>query len=185
MTMSNDDFLADVSNHARLLRAGSGLSKITAEEVASLLTKSIGSEHASLMLRDRNCAESYLTSTEAKLRCAALLALTYHWEPDNAFKDACERLVLGDPNPIVRKCALASFYVSYYATDRLRVGRAAAALTYDNSLPLELRLHAYRSIVQLYMHGRTTAWYPKSPDSREFRFPEDVDWKLVDSFMFA
>ena len=129
-------------------------------------------------------AQSFLTDSDPNLRSAALVAIAHLWQPDHIFKDACEELVLADPSPKVRKCAMAALFICYRGTDDARLGELVGLVTYDNSLPRELRHYAYRLLFQLYLPRRITVSHPPAPDSAGFRFPEDVDWKLVDSFLY-
>lgn len=182
--MDDDNLLQHFPHHAALMRRCLGIRKPTEAEVRAIVEKSVGAERVSRFFDSRTSAESYLTDRAPEMRGAAIITIAHHWGPDDNFKNACERLVLSDSDPVVRKCALACFYSSCRATDKGRVGKVAALLTYDNALPSDLRMYAYRSLVQLYMHKRLTAWYPRSPDSPGFCFPEDVDWKLVDAFLY-
>ena len=179
-----DDNLRLFPRHAELLQKILGYAPPGAAAVRAMLIERLGHQHASGMLGSRRCAETYLKSADAVLRYWALIALAFHWGPDEFVKQEFELISLTDPAPAVRKCALSCFYILYHATDRIHVGRVAATLTYDNSLPRELRLYAYRSLVELYKHRRITVWYPREAYSVDFRFPEDVDWNFVDRFLF-
>lgn len=153
-------------------------------EIKAIVERSVGKDIKDRIFQSRSAAERYLASPEPNVRCAALVAIKCYWGPDDAFKESCERLVLADRSPAVRKCALASIFSCYRESDPGHAGRIAALLVYDNTQPSELRNDAYRLLFRLYLPHRITVSHPLSPDAAGFRFPNDVDWKLVDTFLY-
>lgn len=151
------------------------------EPVRAMAEKAAGQEHAERMYESRASAESYLMHPESSFRYAALNVLAVHWGPDEGFAAACEDLLAKDRDTNVRGCALQYLCMCYRDTDDTRVGRITAQLVYDNAEPCDLRLAAYRSLFYLRRWHGSTKRPARLPT---FRFPEDVDWKFVDSFLY-
>lgn len=136
--------------------------------------------HAAAMGESRAAAESYLSHPDPKLRRAALLAIKYHWTPDEAFKGHCERLVSEDHDVEVRSLALTCLAGCYSQSDDARIGRLAAQLVVDESAPRDLRLSAYSALFTI--RGMPTEAVLAAHRSRS-RFPENIDWEFVDTFL--
>ena len=68
----------------------------------------------------------------------------------------------------------------YIRTDDSRIGALAARLVYDDSEPEELRITAYRSLFTV--RGMPADEFLQAA-SAKFRFPEDVDWPFVDTYL--
>jgi hypothetical protein len=136
--------------------------------------------HASRMLESRASAESYLVHPDPRVRRGALLVLSIHWKPNKAFGESCESLVRKDADPKVRSLAMACLAECYSGTDDRRVGAFAAQVLYDASSTVDVRVAAYHAL--FIVRGRPLlASLP--PGSAEFRFPADVDWSFVESFL--
>ena len=132
-----------------------------------------------VMLESRVSAESFLTHADPKLRCAAIIVLSMHWGNSAEFAQTCDDLLRSDPSLKVRLQALAAIEGFYGGTDNLRIGGMVARMVLEDSLPLELRRAAYRSLFSI--RGMPTAALLKAA-SPTFRFPEDVDWPFLESF---
>lgn len=122
-------------------------------------------------------AERYLRSSDPRNRLAALFIIRYCWTLTPAFAEQCERMALEDCDEKVRSAALL-FLATYYrdTTDR-RVGKFVAELLCDAKQPLELRRVAYSSL--FLIRGILTV----SDLSSDFRFPDNVDWSFVSTFL--
>jgi hypothetical protein len=138
----------------------------------------LGGTHVPSMLESRSSAESYLEDSDANLRTVALFILKDHWKPDERFGRMCERMALEDSDLNVRKLALATLAGCFSDTDDPRVGKLLASMVYDASLPESLRLTAYRSLFTVRPSPIATMIAIGSA-----RFPADVDWEFVDSFL--
>lgn len=147
------------------------------------LGKAVGPDVLNRMFADRGYAEQNLGSADATCRSAAIMVMAHHWGPSESFKEACKRVAVADSAPIVRECAFSCFCSCYRGVEDASVGELAAVLTYDNSQRRELRCRAYRVLFDFHARHRITVSLPPSPDSPNFRFPEDVDWHLVDTFL--
>jgi HEAT repeat protein len=136
--------------------------------------------NASRIMECRASAEAYLRNDDANLRLAAILALQYEWTPNKEFEQHCERLLTDDPDIEVRSVALISLAGCYAHTDDKRVGQLSAQLVYDDATPRALRRAAYSALFCI----RGVPEDGIGPLRRaDFRFPDDVDWAFVDSFL--
>ena len=79
------------------------------------------------MNETRESCESCLTNPNAKVRCAALLALQHRWKLAEELAPTCERFVFADPDPDVRAVAISCLAGCYSGSDDKRVGSLAAA----------------------------------------------------------
>jgi hypothetical protein len=139
-----------------------------------------GPHAASRIMECRGSAEAYLRDDDANLRLAAILALQYEWKPNKEFEQHCERLLRDDPDIEVRSVALISLAGCYAHTDDKRVGQLSARLVYDDAMPRALRRAAYSALFCI----RGVPEDGIGPLRRaDFRFPDDVDWAFVDSFL--
>jgi len=143
--------------------------------------RDLAGTHAAAMAESRTAAESYLSHRDPKLRRAALLALKYHWTPDEAFAGYCERLVFEDQNVDVLSLALSCLAGCYSHSDDQRVGRLAAQIVLDDSAPKRLRATAYCALFTI--RGMPTKAFLTAHRSSSSRFPENIDWAFVDSFV--
>lgn len=142
--------------------------------------KKLAGDQLETMLQSRDAAESFLQSVDPKMRRAALFVVMHYWKPTTEFGELCEHFILHDPDTTVRVAALGNVSAIYVGTDDQRIGRLFAQLTYDEAQPIELRSHAYRMLYQVRgmpLSSKEKAWSP------EFRFPDEVDWQFVDSFL--
>jgi len=137
--------------------------------------------HAARMRESRAAAESYLAHRDPQLRRTALSTLAHYWKPDKEFEEACEQMVFQDSDAEVRSLALACLACCYSGSDDPRVGRLAAQLVRDDTLPEKLRVAGYRALFTI--RGMPSKWILSTCPSRSFRFPEDVDWAFVNTFL--
>ena len=154
--------------------------KLYVEEVWLRRRRSMAREYSAAMMASRESAESFLNHSEPQLRQAALLCLKYDWEPDAAYQQHCERLLLEDSDVRVRSLALACLAECCRGTDHVRIGRLFASLVREESVATSLRCTAYRALFTL--RGMPPESVLQVATSK-FRFPEEVDWALVDSFL--
>lgn len=142
--------------------------------------RQLGADRAAPMFEDKNTAEAYLQHSEPECRIAAIAVLAHHWAADDTLGAICERLLLADPDARVRSFAATYVGACHAGTDALRAGKRLAEVVWRNSEPHEVRLAAYRALLAIGLPRG--AALPR--DLRDdFRFPEDVDWRFVDSFL--
>lgn len=155
------------------------------EFMERLLRKAFGEErfaHAKPMFQSRSLAEACLEHEDLEIRRAALVVLEAHCEsavpgePDEQFGKTCERLALTDRDTSIRSLALGCLGSLYAAAGNARVEQLIAWIVFDASEPLEVRISAYRSLLEI--RGRFVF---DGAVSESFRFPEDVDWGFVKS----
>jgi hypothetical protein len=131
------------------------------------------------MLKSRETTESYLTDADPKARYAALLLLTHQWAPPTEqFAMTCEQMALRDTDATVRAIALTCLGNCYASTDDRRIGAVIATLVRTESEDYKVRRSAYGA---LFSVGGVPieSW----PDLDGLRFPDDVDWQFVNTFL--
>ncbi len=162
-------------------RAASGFSE-RANQRTKRLCEQLAGPHLSEMLTGRTATELYLNHPDSNLRRAAVLVLYTHWKSTSDLRSICKRLIREDCDTNVRTQAQDVLAGAYAGTDDAEIGQLLARVVSDESQPVDLRQHAYASLsVVRGMPARR--WLDVV--SREFRFPEDVDWSFVDSFFHA
>jgi hypothetical protein len=129
------------------------------------------------MLRSREVTVNCLTHADPRARECALLVIRDYWDPPPDYPQICERLALQDDDTAVRALAILLLSSSYYNTWDARIGKLLACIVRDEAQPLMCRRIAYFGLFML--QGAESA---NSPNPKDPRFPETVDWKLVESF---
>jgi hypothetical protein len=131
------------------------------------------------MMLNRPATEHYLGSPDPDLRKAALYILKEHWglRPDLA--NALQRLAFEDSDHVVRGLALLYLVECFRSTNDAGIGRLMAGVVRDPSFSLEFRTTGYVGLFVL--RGVPSGLWPHTW-STGFHFPEDVDWRFVDSF---
>lgn len=134
------------------------------------------------MLRDRELTQGYLRHPNAKLRLVALFMIRDHWKPMEGFASVCEEMAVNDADAEVRAVALCVLARIYAKTNDARIGLFLARIVRNEVLPSSIRFTAYNGLFQV--SGRPVGTWPAMQRVLEqFRFPEDVDWSFVDSFL--
>lgn len=118
-----------------------------------------------------------LSEPDPKARIAALFMIREYWKTFPDFKEVCEKLAFEDEDSEVRNYALSSLCRVGYGTYDSRLGKRLAELVLDNGQPDLRRRVAYTAL--------RAVWRNLGPEQAadEFRFPEDVDWAFVQSFV--
>ncbi len=135
------------------------------------------------LLESRTATLGHLSDEDRKLRLVSLLLLSEYWGLDPGDAPACERLALNDPDAEVASIALSCWGESLTNTNDPRSGKLFAVLVKDVTRPLDYRAVAYNCLFQL--RGLPLESWPSMPGGIIFnaRFPEEVDWKFVDTFL--
>jgi hypothetical protein len=123
-------------------------------------------------------AERFFDHPDPNLRLAALKMFCIHWDLDERFGDACERLAWTDSDEEVRAAAIDHLGWRYWETSDFRIGGFLAEIVHDETQDASVRRMAYLSLYQI--RGRSVL---ERPSRKDFRFPEDVDWSLVGVFL--
>ena len=121
-------------------------------------------------------AMEHLRHPKAKYRFAALDLIDWKWGVTQEVADICEELVVSDPDVSVRGLAAVRLGGYYSRSGNLRVGDLLARIVCKESENPQVRQSAYRA---LYWLPEEFIWLPPL----DFRFPNDVDWEFVDSFV--
>lgn len=142
----------------------------------------IGHEAVEEMLRDAATIERYCKSGDPLVRTAAICIASQHWGAPLRFAPIFEKIGLEDAEPIVRAVALGSLGHAYTHTDDARVGALLAHVVRDRLEPAHVRYRAYAALFDL--RGVPSLQWPcLEPPLGDFRFPDDVDWPFVESFL--
>lgn len=155
-----------------------------AGSMRTFVERTVAAHDVDRLYESRVSAESYLTHQDPKLRWAAIAMIAHHWGLDDVLKAACERLALDDPDANVRALAVSHLAHCYYQTDDPRVSRMIAHVVYNNAKPQVLRRAAYSALFDLRRSGRLEVAKRHLPTVAGFKFPDDVDWRFVDTFLF-
>lgn len=136
------------------------------------------------ILESPEAAARYLKHPEPRLRQAALSVLTKHWQPTPSVMQECERLELQDADPEVRKTARSSLISCYSKLHDPRLAQVFARIVMDESDSLNSRISAYEALFQVRGMPPDT-WPGMRMRMGELKFPEDVDWSLVETCMHS
>jgi hypothetical protein len=127
-------------------------------------------------------ARNYLSHPNPKLRLAGLLVLVGERDTSDEFARRCEDMVINDPDPQVQVVALSALARLHATKCHTKIGELAARIVSDDSRNDDTRLYAYATLYRL--SGRPPEEGPLWRQARGgFRFPGDVDWALVNSFL--
>jgi hypothetical protein len=137
--------------------------------------KIIGAYSAELVGKG-DLSRSYLNHADPHARLAALLFLRDSGQRPPDFSQVCERLAFEDTDLNVRCCALTGLGLFHWRTSDISVGRLLAGFARDETQPDLFRKLAYFNLFSIT--GKE-----EHPDLQNLRFPADVDWKFVESFL--
>lgn len=138
----------------------------------------LAGENAADLLASPENARKYLAHSSWKLRLAAIDALGSVWSPGEDFAATCERIAFSDPHDQVRGFAIYALARCLAGTNDPRAGGILRSVVYNSALPANMRESANLGLYVLRGMPHT-AW----PLPGKFRFPEEVDWTFVDSFV--
>lgn len=133
---------------------------------------------------NRDFAVSQLQHPDAKQRAAAVYAITDKWRRAKEFAPSWVALLGAESDPDLRKALLAGVVEGLSGTEDVACCARLAALVQDQSLPEEDRFLAYNGLYEVCgMPSQTWPIAREALEDRPFRFPDDVDWTFVRSFM--
>ena len=134
------------------------------------------------LLTDRTAAVACLRELDAKLRQVALQVVAHIWGADAEYARACYLLLASDPDLDVRITAASCLAISFRGTGDPNVGKALAQIVADRSESVLLRDIAYQGLFEV--RGLPVEMWPiMDAKSAGERFPDQVDWVLVASFL--
>ncbi len=131
-----------------------------------------------LMLASRKVTEKLLESPDSNLRIAALSLFLDHWKPEAVSISKIEHMVLADPVADVQASAIGALSHYYARTSDSRFTTLLKQIVLKNQQNPKTREAAYYGL--LIVRGEPLEKWPSAPPG-EFRFPDDVDWALVNS----
>jgi hypothetical protein len=132
------------------------------------------------MFASRSAAEAFLDDREPRLRRAAINIVCDYWRPDESFVRCCEESARSDPDFEAREAALRCVTSFYRGSKDARIARFCAEVACDESLPRDLRNAAYANLIRVMGPDPMRSIKIQLPG---FRFPEEVDWSFVRSFL--
>src|SRR6266478_6435085 len=128
------------------------------------------------LVANSDLTRTYLEHADPHARLAAFLILRENRKHLPDFAPLCERLAFEDTNLDIRCCALTGLGLCYWRTSDIRIGRLLAGFTKDEEQPDLFRKLAYFNLFSITgIEGIRIC--------TGFRFPADVDWKFVESFL--
>jgi hypothetical protein len=134
------------------------------------------------MLESRQITEEYLAHPTPQLRIAALSLLNDHWKATDGFAQRVEKMAFEDADTQVCAFAMVILGGLYAHTGDMRVGNLLARCVYDEAQQSRVRRAAYGALFKIRgLPARS--WPVMRRRENQFRFPDDVDWRFVDSFL--
>lgn len=124
----------------------------------------------------REAAEAMLHHERWEYKFAALFMLSSYWGVTLPVADICESLASADGELQLRTQAIVCLLSYYSNTHNRKVAKLCSSLISDEAQDAELRFAAYYALHCLFvpLHSR--------PLPMSFRFPDDVDWVLVNKY---
>jgi len=130
------------------------------------------------MLNSPETAKRFLEDPSWKKRLAAISILRERWGSKENVASLFEKMAHEDAHPQVRGVALFSLACCFEGTSNPRIGKMLAEIVQNEVLPIEVRESAYGGLFRLRGESGLS-----SPMPGKYRFPEDVNWGLVKSFL--
>jgi hypothetical protein len=146
----------------------------------ALLQKMAGSDLKAIE-NSPEAAKDFLRHPNPRRRTAALMVMWHKTKEKFNLAGIFEDKLLSDPDADVRITALRYLIQVYSTTRESRVEKLLASLVKDESCPLQLRDIAYQGLFQIH-DMPVNDWPITKWCQGRFRFPDDVDWGLVDAF---
>ena len=170
--------IPDELAHKVLREIDAAKARIRAVELSDL--KQLAGEQLAEMCDSCTVAAMYVEHPAPNLRRAAIGVLYRYWRSDYDIRTVCMRLIVGDRDTDVRVEAEETLAAVCAGTNDAEAGRFLARIVRDASEPVKVRQRAY---LALFFVRPMPVRRMLDVASREFRFPEDVDWDFVNSFI--
>jgi len=130
--------------------------------------------------QDEATAFQHLFHPKRKYRFVALSLLELKWGLTQEIVDVCEDMALFDSDAEVRALAVMHLSRYYAASDNIRIGYLLASLVYERNEDKRVREAAYWGLLSL---SATPKIKIQRPCILDFRFPRDVNWRFVNSYL--
>jgi hypothetical protein len=148
------------------------------------LWRDAAGSRADAMLRSQSEAVNSLADPSPTIRFVALQVLTYHWEVDAMIVHRGEVILRSDPDVGVRCQAVNTIERFYPRSNNSRIMNTLAEIVRNENDSNDLRAMAYRCL--LVVSGQSTPYSELTAGAfQPLRFPDDVDWSLVDRVRVA
>lgn len=175
------DALAEVCQSAASSNDESGIAAEYADKTTKTLEHLLGTEMDEVS-SSRAATRRALSSSNNRFRRAALILLSWKWGLNEEDAQRCVRMVVTDPAADVRSEAIGCLVAYYEASKNLGIQQILARIVRDGTCSMEMRDQAYQGL-----HRVQDTPIEEWPEARralgEFQFPDDVDWRFVDSFL--
>jgi hypothetical protein len=124
----------------------------------------------------------YFSHPDPKVRLVALSFSEDDRSLGSEFFRSCEKLAMHDPDREVQESAINVLARLHARTADRRIGGLLVEVMKDDSRPTSVRRAAYSALFQLRGLPAST-WPIMARHAHAFRFPDDVDWSFVASFL--
>jgi hypothetical protein len=172
------DLLAKLGATFRKFNADGYPEKSTTDEMLDGLEKQCGKLVVQKVGQSEEVAHQHLNHPKPKYRFAALYLIESKWGLTQDVADLCEELAVSDPDAHVRSLVADALGTYYMSSGNMRIGDLLARTVYNENEDFRVRQSAYWS---LYSLQEEYVW--DRPDILNFRFPENVDWAFVNSWL--
>lgn len=140
--------------------------------------QSLAGDQAAGMLIGPEETKKGLEHSSWRVRLAAISILREKWKMYRELAPIIEKMAFEDEEPQVRATALFSLACCVEGTNDVRIGNLFVGIVKNETLAKEFREAAYGGLFRL---RGPTAGQPPLPG--RYRFPEDIDWHFVESFV--
>jgi hypothetical protein len=133
------------------------------------------------VLRSPDDTATSLQSPNPVIRSVSLQILTAYWGcRSEEFAKVCERLAFRDSSLEAKERAIWSLGMCYVLTDDKRVSKLLASVVRNEKEDRAFRASAYLALL-VVRTGRDPQLQTCLKEVRFLRFPDDVNWGLVDA----
>jgi hypothetical protein len=130
-----------------------------------------------LLLHNKEATEPYLDDPDPRMRWAAVILMTDHWAPTDAFKIKCENMAANDSDEGVRAKAIGCLGTCFAGTGERRIERFLAQIVLNDAQTYPVRRSAYAAL--LFVNGAYRM--PSAGSMLNLNIEQDVDWDFVRS----
>jgi hypothetical protein len=170
-----EPWIATIDDLCRRCEGSHAIKKWQTESLAAL-----AGEALDRMRTSRDDAEAFLRSENPSYRCAAMRLLQREWLVTCETARQCEFIMLNDQDVGARIAAIGVFVRHSLESVSGRAEGVLAKIVLDASNPLLVRDVAYQALFQV-RHEHVESWPEVRRALSRFSFPDDVDWKMVQS----
>ena len=175
----NNNNIEDVAKSLESLKSDCSRLKAALQPSFENYLRDLAGAKYEQMLRDPSYAAQCLTSDMTDVRIAALDILILRYKLYDEHRHDVEAIVIGNDDPKLRLAALNFLPLVCRASEHVsRIAPSLAGVIRDESELLEIRSQAYTILKRI-----TGSSIEERLDYRQGRFPEDVNWDIVDRYI--